>query len=43
MHTYNGKLLRHKKDESLPFMTTRMDLEGITLNKNVRKRKANRV
>ena len=43
MHTYNGKLFRHKKDESLPFMTTGMGLEGIMLNKNVRQRKANTV
>ena len=29
---YNAILLRHKKNEILPFMTTWMGLEGIMLN-----------
>ena len=28
-HTHNGILLSHKKNETLPFVTTWMDLEGI--------------
>ena len=31
VHVYNGTLLRHKKDEIMPFAETRMDLEIITL------------
>ena len=30
---YNGILLSHKKDEAMPFTTTRMDLEIIILSK----------
>ena len=29
MYTYNGTLLTHKKDDTLPFGTTWMDLECI--------------
>ena len=29
---YNGKLLIHKKKETLPFATSWMDLEGIMLS-----------
>ena len=31
-HTHNGILFSHKKKEILPFLTTRMDLEGIMLS-----------
>ena len=30
---YNGILFRCKEEETLPFVTTQMDLEDITLNK----------
>ena len=32
MSIYNGILLSHEKDEILPFVTTRMELEGIKLS-----------
>ena len=32
LHIYNGILLNHKKDETLPFATTWMDLENIMVN-----------
>lgn len=32
--THRGILLNHKKDDILPFGTTRMDLEGISLSEN---------
>ena len=32
VYVYNGILLNHKKNEILPFVTTRMDLESIMLN-----------
>lgn len=32
-YTYNRLLLSYKKGEILPFATTRMDLEGISLSK----------
>ena len=31
-YTHKGILLSHKKNETLPFVTTQMDLEGITLS-----------
>ena len=37
-HIYNGILLRHKKNEIMPFAATWMDLEIITLNKSDRER-----
>ena len=33
VHTYNGILLNHKKDEIMPFMATWMDPETIELSK----------
>ena len=30
-HTHNGILFSHKKEETLPFVTTWMDFEGIML------------
>jgi len=32
-HTHNGMLFIHKKNEMLPFATTWIELEGITLSK----------
>ena len=32
IHTYNGILLSHKKDECLPFATTWIEPEGIRLS-----------
>ena len=32
IHTHNGLLLSHKNNENLPFATTWMDSEGITLS-----------
>ena len=32
LHLHNGMLLIHKENESLPFVTAWMDLEGITVN-----------
>ena len=32
IYIYNGTLLSHRKDETLPFVTTWMDLEGIMLS-----------
>ena len=40
VHTYNGILLSHKKNELLPFAATWMDLEVIILSE-VRQRKIN--
>ena len=31
-YTHKGILLSHKKNETLPFVTTQMDPEGITLS-----------
>ena len=31
-YKHNRILLSHKKNETLPFVTTQMDLEGITLS-----------
>ena len=31
-HIYNGILFSHKKKEILPFVTTRMEFEGIMLS-----------
>ena len=31
-YKHKGILLSHKKNETLPFVTTQMDLEGITLS-----------
>ena len=36
VYTHNGILLSHKKKEIFPFVTTRMDVEGIMLSENVR-------
>ena len=41
VHVYNGILLSHKKAEIMPFATTWMDLEIITLVKYVRQKKTN--
>ena len=38
VHIYNGMLLRHKKNEIVPFSATRTDLEIIILSE-VRQRK----
>lgn len=32
MYMYTGILVSHKKNEMLPFVTTWMDIEGITLS-----------
>ena len=32
VHTYDGILLSHKKNEIMPFATTWVDLEGIMLS-----------
>ena len=42
IHTYNGLLLSHKKNEILPFATTWMDLDIIILSE-VSQRKANTI
>ena len=34
VYIYNGILLSHKNEEILPFVTRRMDREGIMLNKS---------
>ena len=38
---HGGILLRHKKDKTLPFVTTWMHLEGIMLSAKVSQRKTN--
>ena len=38
VHIDSGILLRHKKNEIMPFAATWMDLEIITLNKSDRER-----
>ena len=40
IYIYNGILLRHKKNEIIPFAATWMDLEIIIISE-VRKRKTN--
>lgn len=39
MHTVNGILFSHENEGNLPFVTTKMELEGILLN--VRQKKSN--
>ena len=39
IHICNGILLSHKKDETLPFATTWMDLENIMLSEIRQKEK----
>ena len=41
VHIYNGILLSHKKDEMFPFVTTKVDPEGIMLSKISQMEKVN--
>ena len=43
LHTENGILLNHKKNNIMPFATTWMQLEIITLSEVSQKRKTNTI